>query len=68
MKTHGSTQLFFYCSGGERSVKCFRPALEMEAIKEGPRGVVCFLVAENAAMCHKVIMPWNAVGRNHPFS
>ena len=27
MKTYRSTQLFLYCSGGERSVKCVRPAL-----------------------------------------
>ena len=47
MKTHGSTQ-FFYCSGGELSVKCVRPALEMEASKEEQRGMVRFLVAEGA--------------------
>ena len=40
MKTHISTQLFLYCSGGENSVKCVRPALEMEASKEEQRGVV----------------------------
>ena len=45
MKTHRYTQLFLYCSGGERSVKCVRPALEMEASKEEQRGVVSFLVA-----------------------
>ena len=38
MKTHRSTQLFLYCSGGERSVQCVRPALEMEAAKKS-RGV-----------------------------
>ena len=65
MKTHRSTQLFLYCSGGERSVKCVRPALEMEASKEGQRGVVRFLVAEGAATRHKIKMPLNAVGRNH---
>ena len=43
VKTHRSTQLFPYCSGGESSVKCFRPSLEMEASKE-KRGVVRFLV------------------------
>ena len=47
-KTHTSTQLFLYCSGGERSVKCVRPALEMEASKEVQRGVVRLLVAEGA--------------------
>ena len=46
MKTHKSTQLFRYCSGGERSVKCVRPALETEASKEEQRGVVRFLVVE----------------------
>ena len=67
MKTHGSTQLFFYCSGGEHSVKCVCPALEMEANKEEQRGVVRFLVGEGAATCHEAQTPWNAVGWNHPF-
>ena len=40
MKTHRFTKLFLYCFGGERSVKCVRPALEMEARKEEQRGVV----------------------------
>ena len=48
MKTHRSTQLFLYCSGGERSVKFVRLALEMEASKEEQRGVVRFLVPEGA--------------------
>ena len=48
MKTHRSTQLFLYCSGGERSVKCVCPALEVEASKEEQRGVVRFLMAEGA--------------------
>ena len=43
MKTHSSTELFRYFSGGERSVKCVRTALEMEASKEEQRGVVHFL-------------------------
>ena len=68
MKTHRSTQLFLYCSGGERSVNCVRPALEIEANKEQQRAVVLFLVAEGAATRHKVKTPWNAVGRNHPFA
>ena len=68
VKTHRSTQLFLYCSGGERSVKCVCPALEMEASKEQQTGVVRFLVAEGAAKCHKVKTPWNSVGRNHPFA
>ena len=42
---HRSTQLYFYCSGGERSVKRVRPALEMEESKEEQRGVIRFLVA-----------------------
>ena len=65
MKTLKSTQLF-YCSGSERSVKCVRPALEMEASKEEQRGVVRFLVVEGAATCNKIKTPWNAVGRNLP--
>ena len=48
MKTHRSTQLFLYYSGVERSVKCVRPALEIEATKEEQKGVVRFLVAEGA--------------------
>ena len=68
MKTHRSTQLFLYCSGGERTVKCVHSALEMEANKEEQRGVVRFLVAEGAATRYKVKTPWNAVGRNHPFA
>ena len=52
MKTHRSTQLFIYCSGGKRSVKCVHPALELEASKEEPRGVVHLLVTEGAVMCH----------------
>ena len=50
-----------YCSGGERSVKCVHPALEMEASKEEQRGVVRFLVAEGAATRHKVKTPYNAI-------
>ena len=67
MITHRSTQFFLYCSGGERCVKCVRPALKVEASKEEQRGVVRFLVTEGAASCHKVKTSWNAVGRNHPF-
>ena len=43
MKTHRSTQLLRYCSGGERSVKCVRLALEMEACKEEQRKEVWFV-------------------------
>ena len=68
MKTHRFTQLFLYCSRGERSVKCVRPALEMEGSKEEQRSVIRFLVAESAAMRYKVKIPWNAVGRNHLFA
>ena len=68
MKMHRSTQLFPYCSGGECSVKCVQPTLEMEASKEKQKGVVRFLVAEGAGTCHKVETPWNAVGWNHPFA
>ena len=50
METHRSTQLFLHCSGGERSVKCVRPALEMEASKEEQRGVARFLVDESKAL------------------
>ena len=49
--------LFLYCSGGERSVMCVRPVLEMEASKEEQRGVVRFLVAEGAATHHKAKCP-----------
>ena len=59
---------FLYYSGDERSVKCVRPALEMEAYKEEQRGVVRFLVVEGIATRHKVKTPWNAVGRNHQFA
>ena len=52
MKTHRSTQPFLYIYGGERSVKCVRPELEMEACKEEQRGVVHFLVAEGAPISH----------------
>ena len=68
MKTHRSTQLFLYCSGGERSVKYVRPALKMEENIEEQRGVARFLVAEGAATRHKVKTPRNAVGRNHSFA
>ena len=68
MKSHGSTQSFLYCPGGERSVKCVRSALEMETRKEEQRGVVPFLVAEDAETRHKVKTLWNAVGRNHSFA
>ena len=47
VKTHRSTQLFLYSSGDERSVKCVRPALKMEASEEEQRGVFGFLTAEN---------------------
>ena len=66
MKTNRFTQLFVYCSGGERRVKCVRSALEMEASKEEQRCVVRFLVGDGAGTQHKVKTPWNAVGRNHP--
>ena len=68
MKTYKSTQLFLYCSGGERSVNCVRPVLEIEASKEEQIGAVHFLVAESAATRHKVKTPWNSVGRNPPFA
>ena len=48
MKTHRSIELFLYCSGSERSVKCVRPALEMKPSKEEQRGVVRFLVTKGA--------------------
>ena len=54
MKTHRATQFFLYYSGGERSVKFVRPALEMEASKEEQRGVVRFLVAAGAAMVQEL--------------
>ena len=57
MKTHRSTQLFLYCSGGESSVKCVRLALEMEVSKGEQRCVVRFLVAEDAGTRHKVKSP-----------
>ena len=57
------TVFFLYCSRDERSVKCVRPALEMEASKEEQRGVVRFLLAESAWTRDKVKMPWNDVGR-----
>ena len=61
MSTHRFTQLFLYCSGGERSVKCVCPALEIDARKDEQCGVVRFLVAEGAGMQHKVKTPCNAV-------
>ena len=54
MKTHRSIQLFLYCSGADRSVKCVRLALEMEASKEEQRG---FLVAESSATRLKSKLP-----------
>ena len=54
MKTHRSTQLFLYCSGGERNVKRVRPALKMEASKEEQSCVVRFLVAQGAAASHSL--------------
>ena len=61
------THLILYSSGSEGSVKCVRPALEMEAREEEQRGVIRFLVDEGIATRHKVKTPWNAVGRNHAF-
>ena len=57
VKTHKTTHLIIYCSEGERSVKCVRPAFEMEARKEEHRGVIRFLVAEGTATLHKVKTP-----------
>ena len=68
MKRHWFTKLLLHCSGGESSVKCARPVLEIEASKEAWRGVVHLLVAEGAATRHKVKTPWNAAGRNHPLT
>ena len=48
--------MFHYCSGGERTVKCVRPALEMEANKEEQRGVVSFLVAESGILSDRIIL------------
>ena len=48
MKLHRSTRLFLQCSGGEHSVKCVCPALEMEVSKKQQSGAVHFLVAECA--------------------
>ena len=53
----GSAQLFLYWSGSERSAKSVRQELEMEASKEEQRGVIRFLVADGAAMRHKVKTP-----------
>ena len=64
MKTHRSTQLFLYCSGGEHSVKCVRPALEMEASKEEQRSMVHFLVAEGAGI-HEIQHRLSAVYGEH---
>ena len=50
------------------SVKCVRPAFEMEVSKEEQRDVVRFLVAEGAVTRHKAKTPWKDVGRNHPFA
>ena len=63
MKTHTSTELFLYCSGGERSVKRVRIALEMEASKEELRDVVRFFVADSAEMHHKSESPGILPGR-----
>ena len=60
MNINKSTQLFLYCSGGERSVKCVRPAFDIQASKEEQRGVVRFLVAEGTGTRHKVKTSWNA--------
>ena len=49
MKTPRFTQLFLYCSGGEHSVKCVRPALEMETRKKSRE------VAEGVAMRPRVL-------------
>ena len=68
MKTHRSTQMFLYCSGGERSVKCVRPELKMEARKEEQRGIVRSLPAEGTTTRNKVKISWNDDGRNHPFT
>ena len=68
MKKHRSAQLFLYYSGGKRTVKYVRSALEMQASEEERRDVVRFLVAEGAATRNKVKTPWNAVGWNHPFA
>ena len=54
--------MFIYCSVGERSVKCVRLALEMEASKEEQRGVVRFLVTEGAATRHKFKTPLEYCG------
>ena len=66
-KNAQSTQLFLYCSGGELSVNCVRPALKMEASKEEQGGMVRFFVTSGAATRYEDKTPWNAVGRNHPF-
>ena len=56
VKTTGSHS-FLYCSGGERSVKCFRSALEMEASKEEQTGMVRFMVADCARTRETVKTP-----------
>ena len=64
MKTRRSSQLFLYCSGGECSVKCVRPSLEMEASKEEQRGVISFSVAEDAGT-HEIHHRLSAVYGGH---
>ena len=51
MKAHRSTQLFLYCSEGERSVQCICLALEMEASKGEQRHVIRFLVTDGVGTC-----------------
>ena len=49
--------VFLYFSGGEHSVNCVPPALDIEARKDEKRDVVRFLVAESAGTNEKVKTP-----------
>ena len=68
VKTHKSTHLFLYCSGGDISVNYVHPTLEMEVNKEEQKDVVHIMVAEGAATRHTVKTSWNAFGRDHSYA
>ena len=46
-------KVVYYCSGGERTVRCIRPALKMEARKEEQRAVLRFLVCAGTREIHR---------------
>ena len=68
MEMHRCTQLFLYCSGGERSLMCVRTAMKMEASEDEQRGLVRFFMVEGAGTRKIIHRRMSAVYGEHGMS